>query len=113
MQRIGGFYPCEYCKNEASYFGLKKLCGKHYDFYSKYLGSNNKEDGGDVSEYNEFKASLTRNDKGWQDNIRSRRVVEKNGKKMTVYKTKSGAERAMPVIPMKMREDPNWGKSKK
>lgn len=111
MNKIGNFYKCLYCDKEATYFGYFKLCGKHYK--RGVGGISNIEDFGNEREYNEYKLSLTRNNRNWEDNIRSRRIVEKNGKKMVVYKTRSGAERAMPTVPIKLRQDPNYGKLKK
>lgn len=46
--------------------------------------------------HEELKLEWYRNEKSWEDNIRSRRMVEKNGKRFMVYKDKSGAEKPLP-----------------
>lgn len=64
-----------------------------------------------LNEWEEMKLGFYRNEKSWEDNIRSRKVVEKNGQKFSVYKTSTGSERVLPVAP-KNTWSPVTGKSK-
>ncbi len=68
----------------------------------------------DGEAYNSFKRRLRLNDKYWQDNIRSRKTrKDKTGKQITTYLDKRGVEQAMPEVPLAIKQDKNWGKTKK
>lgn len=54
-----------------------------------------------LTDHEALKLEWYRDDKKWQDNIRSRKIVEKNGQKTTLYKTSSGGYKELPSQPKK------------
>lgn len=52
-----------------------------------------------LTEHEALKLEWYKSDSKWADNIRSRRIVEKNGQKLTVYRAANGAERVLPSQP--------------
>lgn len=53
-----------------------------------------------------MKLGWYRNEKSWTDNIKSRRIVQRNGEKLVVYKAPNGSERPMPIPPKEIWDKP-------